>query len=128
MVQKITEGVRVSVDIFYQPNQSNPMKPEHVFVYRITIENQTDNPIKLQRRHWIIVDSNGIIKEVEGEGVVGRKPVIEPGSSYQYISSTLINTDIGKMYGTYEMTNLYSRKVFKVAIPEFPLVYPYKLN
>lgn len=128
MVQKITEGVRVSVDTFYQPNQSNPMKPEHVFIYRITIENQTDNPIKLQRRHWIIVDSNGIIKEVEGEGVVGRKPVIEPGSSYQYISSTLINTDIGKMYGTYEMTNLYSRKVFKVAIPEFPLVYPYKLN
>jgi ApaG protein len=82
----------------------------------------------VQRRHWIIVDSNGITKEVEGEGVVGRKPVIEPGASYQYISSTLIVTDIGKMYGTYEVTNLYNRKNFKVAIPEFPLVYPYKLN
>jgi ApaG protein len=128
MVQKITEGVSVSVDTFYQPAQSNAMKPEHVFVYRITIENQTPHPIKVQRRHWIIVDSNGITKEVEGEGVVGRKPVIEPGASYQYISSTLIVTDIGKMYGTYEVTNLYNRKNFKVAIPEFPLVYPYKLN
>ncbi len=128
MVQKITEGVSVSVDTFYQPAQSNPIKQEHVFVYRITIENQTPNPIKLQRRHWVIVDSNGIKKEVDGEGVVGRKPVIEPGASYQYISSTLINTDIGKMFGTYEMMNLYNRTLFKVAIPEFPLVYPFKLN
>lgn len=128
MVQKITEGVRISVETFYQPAQSNPMRPEHVFVYRITIENQSSNPIKLQRRHWVIVDSNGLIKEVEGEGVVGRKPTIEPGTCYQYISSTMISTDIGKMYGTYEMLNLYNRSKFKVVIPEFQLVYPYKLN
>jgi ApaG protein len=128
MVQKITEGISVSVDTFYQPVQSNPMKPEHVFVYRVTIENQSSNPIRVQRRHWIIVDSNGITKEVEGEGVVGRKPIIDSGASYNYISSTVINTDIGKMFGTYEMMNMFNRKLFKVAIPEFPLVYPCKLN
>lgn len=128
MVQKITEGISVSVETFYQPAQSNPINAEYLFVYRITIDNLTDFPVKLLRRHWHILDSNGSHREVEGEGVVGQQPLIEPNESYQYISAANLKSDMGKMFGTYEMINMYNRKKIIVSIPEFQMVAPFKLN
>lgn len=128
MVQKVTEGVKIIVETFYQPDHSNPVNSEFLFAYRITIENMTAYPVKLLSRHWHIVDSNGSHREVEGEGVVGQQPVIRSGDSYQYSSAANLNSDIGKMYGTYLIENLFNKNRFKVAIPEFLLVAPAKLN
>jgi ApaG protein len=128
MVQQITEGVSVSVETFYQPGQSNPLNSEYLFAYRITIENQSTMPIKLLNRHWYIVDSNGSKREVEGEGVVGQQPIIEPNESYQYVSAANLRSDMGKMYGIYQMENLYNKKVISVTIPEFQLIAPFKMN
>ena len=128
MVKQITEGVSISVETFYQPNQSNPLNGEYLFAYRITIENLSAIPVKLLRRHWHIVDSNGLFREVEGEGVVGQQPIIQPGDNYQYVSACNLRTEIGKMYGTYLMENLYNKKHFTVAIPEFKLLAPFKMN
>lgn len=128
MVQQITEGVSITVETFYQPNQSNPINAEFLFAYRITIENLSAVPVKLLRRHWHIVDSNGLFREVEGEGVVGQQPIIQPGENYQYVSACNLRTEIGKMYGTYLMENLYNKKTFTVAIPEFRLLAPFKMN
>src|SRR5690606_41893748 len=66
MVQQVTEGVSVTVETFYQPAQSNPLSSEFLFAYRITIENLSTVPVKLLRRHWTILDSNGAVREVEG--------------------------------------------------------------
>jgi len=128
MVQKITEGISVSVETFYQPAQSNPINAEYLFVYRITIENLTEFPVKLLRRHWYILDSNGSHREIEGEGVVGQQPLIESNESYQYISAANLKSDMGKMFGTYEMINMYNRKKIIVSIPEFQMIAPFKLN
>jgi len=128
MVKQITEGVSISVETFYQPNQSNPINGEYLFAYRITIENLSALPIRLLRRHWHIVDSNGLFREVEGEGVVGQQPIIQPGEHYQYVSACNLRTEIGKMYGTYLMENLYNKKNFTVNIPEFKLLAPFKMN
>ena len=128
MVQQVTEGVSITVETFYQAAQSNPLSSEYLFAYRITIENLSTMPVKLLRRHWFIVDSNGAYREVEGEGVVGQQPIIEPGSSYQYVSAANLRSDMGKMYGSYQMENLYNKKLMKVAIPEFQLIAPFKLN
>lgn len=128
MVKQITEGVSITVETFYQPTQSNPLNAEFLFAYRITIENLGAIPVKLLRRHWHIIDSNGLFREVEGEGVVGQQPIIEPGSTYQYVSACNLRTEMGKMFGTYEMENLYNKKKFKAAIPEFQLVAPFKMN
>lgn len=128
MVQQVTEGVSIIVETFYQPAQSNPLRYEHLFAYRITIENLSIYPVKLLTRHWHIVDSNGTHREVEGEGVVGQQPVIQPGDSYQYTSGVNLMSEVGKMYGTYQMENLFSKKKITVAIPEFRLVVPAKLN
>ena len=72
----ISEGVKVSVETFYQPDYSNPLQSEFMFAYRITLENHNVFPVKLHRRHWHIFDSNGSNREVEGEGVVGVQPTI----------------------------------------------------
>src|ERR1039458_1607475 len=128
MVQQVTEGVNIMVETFYQPVQSNPLNSEYLFAYRITIENLSAYPVKLLSRHWHIIDSNGTHREVEGDGVVGQQPVIISGDSYRYSSAANLRSDIGKMYGTYLVVNLFNKKKFTVAIPEFQLVAPAKLN
>lgn len=128
MVQQVTNGVSVSVETFYQAAQSNPVNSEYLFAYRITIENLSAVPVQLLSRHWYIVDSNGSNREVEGEGVVGEQPIIEPGESYQYVSAANLRSEIGKMFGTYNMVSMYDKKSFTVNIPEFQLVAPFKMN
>jgi ApaG protein len=128
MITNISEGVKISVEVFYQPDQSNPANSEYLFAYRITIKNINNFPIQLLRRHWIIADSNGETREVEGEGVVGNQPVIEPNNTYQYISACALTTEIGKMHGMYLFENTYAKKTFSALIPEFHLQAPFKLN
>jgi ApaG protein len=128
MVSKISEGVTVSVETFYQPDYSNPANNEFMFAYRITIENNNAYAVKLLRRHWHIFDATGNLREVEGEGVIGVQPVINPGTKYQYISGCNLKTEMGKMYGNYQMENINNKKTFKVIIPAFEMTVPFKLN
>lgn len=128
MVAKTTQGVKVSVETFYQSGYSNPANSEYFFAYKITIENFSEHRIRLLKRHWQIFDSNGMWREVEGEGVVGNQPVLESGKSYQYVSGCNLKSEIGKMSGTYLMENTMDGKTFLVNIPEFRMFAPHKLN
>ena len=128
MITAITQGVKISVETFYQAEYSNPQDEEFMFAYRISIENQSDQIVQLTRRHWFIFDSIGELKEVEGEGVVGQQPVLEPGQVHQYISGCQLQSEMGKMYGYYEMQRLDDGSAFEVRIPEFVLFSGPKLN
>lgn len=128
MVTAITNDIKIIVEVEFQQKQPNGYVMENIFAYRITIENQSDYTIKLLRRHWFINDSTNIKREVEGEGVVGLQPVIEPGNSHQYVSGCNIKSDFGKMYGYYTMEKLIDGKEFKVNIPAFNLIVPYAMN
>lgn len=128
MVTEITQGVKVSVETEYQPEYSSPSQYHYVFTYRIAIENQSDNTIQLLRRHWFIHDINTSVREVEGEGVVGQQPVIEPGQLHKYVSGCNLKSGIGKMTGTYLMERIVDGKKFEVNIPEFIMVVPFKYN
>ena len=128
MVTEITKGVKVSVETEYQPDYSSPSQYHYVFTYRITIENTSEYTVQLLRRHWFIHDSQATVREVDGEGVVGQQPVIEPGQTYQYVSGCNLKTGIGKMYGTYQMERVVDGKPLEVIIPEFTLIVPFRLN
>lgn len=128
MVTGITQGVKVSVETFYQPDFSATSGNEFVFAYRITIENKGDTTIKLLRRHWHIFDSDGQWREVEGEGVVGEQPEIAPGHIHQYVSGCHLHTPAGKMLGTYLMERTLDGHLFDVRIPEFHMIAPFILN
>ncbi len=128
MKTKSTAGIKVSVETFYQANQSHPFASHYFFAYRITIKNISDYTVQLKKRHWYIFDSNGIKSEVEGDGVVGVQPILVPGQSYQYVSGCNLITDMGKMHGIYLMKREIDGKLFNVKIPEFLMIVPYKLN
>lgn len=128
MVTEITQGIRVSVETEYQPAYSSPSQYHYVFTYRITIENQSENTIQLLRRHWFISDAGFNPREVEGEGVVGQQPVLEPGQAHQYVSGCNLKSGIGKMTGTYLMERIVDGTKLQVNIPEFVMVAPFRLN
>ncbi|MGV3541094.1 MAG: Co2+/Mg2+ efflux protein ApaG [Rufibacter sp.] len=128
MDTKTTQGVTVHVTTNYLPDYSSPAQQHFVFAYKITIENNSEFTVKLLRRHWHIYDSNNEVREVEGEGVVGQQPVLEPGESHQYVSGCNLKTSIGKMAGTFLMERLVDGRQLNVTIPEFTLIVPYKLN
>lgn len=128
MVTQITQGVKVSVETIYQPEYSNPANDHYMFAYKINIENLTEYSVQLISRHWYIFDSNGARREVEGDGVVGQQPVIEPGNSHEYVSGCNLKTDMGSMKGSYMMKRTVDDESFDVNIPEFYLIAPYRLN
>ncbi|MFZ5972449.1 MAG: Co2+/Mg2+ efflux protein ApaG [Bacteroidota bacterium] len=128
MIAQITQGVKVVVETEYQPSYSSPSQYHYVFTYRITIENQSEYTIQLMRRHWFIHDAGFLAREVEGEGVVGQQPVLEPGQSHQYVSGCNLKSGIGKMVGTYLMEKVVDGSQFRVNIPEFVMIAPLRLN
>ena len=128
MVTEITQGIKVSVETEYQPSYSSPSQYHYVFTYRVTIENQGENTIQLLRRCWLIHDAALTPREVEGEGVVGQQPILEPGQYHQYVSGCNLKSGIGKMGGTFLMERIVDGDRFNVIIPEFTMVAPFKLN
>ncbi|MEQ9424541.1 MAG: Co2+/Mg2+ efflux protein ApaG [Cyclobacteriaceae bacterium] len=128
MVSEITKGVEVSVETEYQPEYSSPRQYHFVFTYRITITNKSEYTIQLMRRHWHIHDAGFKNRQVEGDGVVGQQPVLEPGQTHQYVSGCNLKSGLGKMYGTYLMEVVLNGKRFEVKIPEFIMTAPYRLN
>ncbi|AYD48116.1 Co2+/Mg2+ efflux protein ApaG [Arachidicoccus soli] len=128
MTFQISQGIKINVEIFYQPEQSNPLQQEHLFSYRITIENHNTFTVRLLSRHWYIFDSNGTRQEVEGEGVIGSQPYIESENAFQYVSGVNLVSEMGRMYGEYTMENQTTKELFKVMIPAFELIVPDKMN
>ncbi len=120
MVSAVTEGIRVSVESSYLPDESAPQQRRFAFAYRIAIANESDRAVQLLRRHWIITDADARVTEVYGDGVVGEQPVLAPGEEHTYTSGAVLETAHGSMRGTYEMRDT-AGKLFRVEIPEFAL-------
>lgn len=126
-VSATTEGVRVEVAAIFLPDQSDISVDRYVFAYRITITNESDMKVQLMRRHWFITEANGSVREVEGEGVVGEQPSIEPGDFHEYTSGAVLELPSGSMRGTYLM-HREDGTTFDARIPEFDLTMPRVLH
>ena len=115
-----TQGIRIIVHPLFVEGQSNPIMKKFVFAYFVRIENNSDQPVQLLRRHWFINDSNGKKDEVEGAGVVGQQPFIPPGQAHEYNSFCVLETFEGAMEGTYLMQKDNGEQ-FQAVIPRFVL-------
>ena len=125
---EVTHGIRISVETRFQSEHSVAEHRHFLFLYRIMIENRSDFTVQLLARHWDIFDSSSEHSEVDGEGVVGEQPVLEPGEVFEYESACSLTTDIGRMRGTYLMERKVDKARFHVNIPEFELSVPQRLN
>ncbi|WP_158781872.1 Co2+/Mg2+ efflux protein ApaG [Pantoea sp. BAV 3049] len=115
-----TPRVCVQVQSAWIPSQSVPEEDRYVFAYTITIRNLGRTAVQLLGRYWLITNGNGRETEVQGEGVVGEQPLIQPGGEFQYTSGAVIETPMGTMQGHYEMIDSEG-KTFQVEIPVFRL-------
>lgn len=128
MITQVTKGIKISVDTSFEGTFFKNYKMHFAFGYTITIENQSKDAVQLTSRHWKIYDALNDIEVLDGEGVIGKKPVIRPGESHTYSSGCLLASPIGAMKGFYTMVNLSSREKFRVYIPTFRLNAPFVLN
>ena len=118
-----TDGITVMVSVSFLPEQSEPGRGRWFWAYHVRIENGAETPVQLISREWQISDGRGGRHEVQGEGVVGEQPVIEPGAAFDYVSGCPLATPTGFMEGRYHLIAADGRG-FAVAIPRFPLVAP----
>jgi ApaG protein len=119
--------IDVKVKTTYLANQSNPALNKFVFAYTVTIQNSGTVTAQLLTRHWIITDAHDKVQEVQGEGVVGEQPRLQPGVSFQYTSGTIIGTRVGTMGGSYQM-RAEDGTEFEAQIPLFTLSAPGTLH
>ena len=122
-----TRDITVRVSVSFLAEQSEPSKGRWFWAYHVRIENEGQRAVQLISREWSIVDGRGARHEVQGEGVVGEQPVLEPGAAFDYVSGCPLNTPSGYMEGRYHMIG-DDGTGFAVAIPRFPLVAPTVLS
>ena len=128
MVSQITQGIKISVLTSFEGTYFKNYKLNFAFSYKITIENYGKDTVQLVTRHWEILDSLNYLEIVDGEGVIGKKPILKPGESHVYSSGCLLSSSFGAMSGHFNMINFTSTRSFKVAVPTFKLNAPFALN
>lgn len=122
-----TRGVRVDVEARYAPEHSKPGQGLWFFLYTIRITNDGAETCQLLSRHWVIRNATGRVEEVEGPGVVGEQPALEPGEAFEYTSGCPLDTPFGSMEGSYEMVTSEGRR-FDAEIARFELRQPEALH
>lgn len=127
MSETVTDGIRVTVKPAYWQERSAPANNQFAFTYSVTIANEGAEVAQLMSRHWVITDASGKVEEVRGDGVVGKKPTLQPGESFEYTSWAMLRTPFGTMRGSYKMTRPNGGS-FEAKISEFALVQPNGLN
>ncbi|WP_068006112.1 Co2+/Mg2+ efflux protein ApaG [Pseudovibrio axinellae] len=123
MYRAVTRNIQITVEPYYLAEESTPEDDQFFWAYTVSIENLGRETVQLMSRHWHIIDANGNSQQMDGSGVVGEEPVIEPGDSFQYTSGCPLNTTSGIMTGNYRMQTL-SGETFAVKIPAFSLDLP----
>lgn len=119
----VTAGITVRVAVTFLPEQSRIEAGKWFWVYHIRIENGSDQAVQLLTRHWRITDGRGMVNLVDGEGVVGEQPLLNPGQSHDYVSGCPLSTPLGSMEGHYTFRRA-DGGFFEAKIPFFPLAAP----
>ena len=128
MIQQVTRGIKISVETDYEGSFLKDNVLHYAFTYRIEIENQGKSSVQLLTRHWKIIEALNKTQYINGNCVVGKKPVINPGEIHKYKSGCLLSSALGAMKGAYIMIDFSSTKKFNVEIPPFRLSSPFVLN
>ncbi len=128
MVTQITQGIKITVLTSFEGTYFKNYKLNFAFSYQISIENNSKDTVQLVSRHWEILDALNQLEIVDGEGVIGKKPVLKPGEKHNYSSGCLLSSPFGAMNGFFNMINFTSTRNFKVGVPTFRLCAPFALN
>ena len=109
--------------VVYNAEFAAPAERPYCFVYFITIHNDMDVPVTIKGRKWVVTSNKGEVTAVEGDGVVGQFPTINPGRQFSYNSFHLLETKSAVAEGSYLGVDADGRKVL-TRIPPFKMVVP----
>ncbi len=118
-----TDGITIRAAPNFLEGQSQVNAGRWFWSYHIRIENNADEPVQLLTRHWKITDGAGAISYVDGDGVVGEQPVINPGEAHDYVSGCPLPTSSGSMEGHFRFIRA-NGSTFLAEIPLFELFAP----
>lgn len=123
MTPRLLEGLGATVEsVIHVPDlPASPDQP-HPFVYFITIRNDSDLTVTVKGRKWVVRGADGRITAVEGDGVVGCFPRLEPGEHFSYNSyHTVAGPSVAE--GSYLAVTDDGEAVMAL-IPSFELIPP----
>lgn len=126
-VLNLSQEISVSSESNYMAQESKPDEQHYLFSYKMRIQNNSNVPVQLMSRHWVITDGFGQVEEVSGAGVIGLQPRLTPGQIFEYESFCPLQTTSGIMKGSYQLTS-DSGERFDIQIPEFYLIAPQALH
>ena len=127
MSDTTTRGIRIQVESMYVEERSDPQESYFFFAYHVVISNAGSEPAQLISREWIITDSDGNVERVQGAGVVGETPLLDPGAAFEYTSFCPLRTSMGSTQGGY-MMRLTDGETFRAEIAPFTLAVPGVVN
>lgn len=119
--EAVTNSIRVRVVPAFIEAHSSPVDRKFAFAYRIRITNEGSRRVRLASRRWLIIDGYGRREEVEGNGVIGQNPVLDPGETFEYASHCVLRCEWGTMEGAYRFVP-EGADAFEAEIARFYLV------
>jgi ApaG protein len=117
--------LRVTLDrLLYQhlPPEKCHGRP-HAFIYFLSVHNDSPTTVTIRGRKWVVTHEDGTQQVVEGDGVVGQTPVIQPGGKFSYNSYHAIGTRSAVAEGAFVGVDAQGRSVL-ARIPPFKLQVP----
>lgn len=87
MQVRLLPSFAATVDrVDHDPGLATPEGQPHAFVYNITIRNSSRRVVTVRGRKWVVRSGRGGVTVIEGDGVVGFFPRLEPGDTFSYKS------------------------------------------
>ncbi|KAL2463444.1 F-box protein SKIP16 [Forsythia ovata] len=136
----ITNGVKVRASAVFVPELSNLQDESEKFLFAYSIRlslspggcvinAMTFSSCQLYWRHWCIRANDAIISNVNGEAVIGKFPLLNPGEDeFVYESCTPLPSSQGSVEGSFTFVpgRLADPKgsPFEVEVARFPLQLP----
>lgn len=116
-----TEKIKISVVPKFLGAKEYAKQDRYIWEYTVTIENNSNRTVQLISRRWNVINSTGIVQDIQGEGVIGKQPILKPTEAFEYTSQVILPSDNGIMVGHYIMKDLHNNQDFEVKIPTFSL-------
>ncbi|MDX2109965.1 MAG: ApaG domain [Verrucomicrobiota bacterium] len=105
----------------YDPVNTPPGTP-HIFVYFLTIRNNSDTKVTLLGRKWVIQQVDGETLVIEGDKIVGQTPTLAPGEVFSYNSFHITGIS-SRAQGSFQGIDDMGERIM-VRIPAFDLTLP----
>lgn len=119
----LSNNFKIEVKTDFDFDQSNPLHFHYMFRYTILITNIGNVAAQLVSRKWNIKDGKGVLKYVEGPGVVGATPMFRPNECFEYQSFCPLPTMNGEMWGHFNMVDENGNN-FRIDTPVFRFQVP----